>query len=132
MKLRGIINVELARALAALRHTDTFVIADSGLAVPETVPTIDLAVVYGTPAFELVLRAVLEEVIVEAAAVSTPIAEHNPACYALVRELVPSVETMSHEALKGRVARASFVVRTGEATPFANVVLRAGVPYFKG
>lgn len=34
---------------------------------------------------------------------------------------------MSHEELKARTARARLVVRTGEATPYANVSLRCGV-----
>ncbi|MDN3720715.1 RbsD/FucU domain-containing protein [Roseibium salinum] len=35
----------------------------------------------------------------------------------------------SHEALKTRTARARAVIRTGEFTPFANVILVSGVPF---
>ena len=34
-----------------------------------------------------------------------------------------------HEELKRIVARAKLVVRTGEATPYSNVILRCGVPF---
>ncbi len=132
MRRTGILNARLASALARLRHTDTFVVSDSGLPVPPEVETIDLAVVYGIPSFEAVLRAILAEIVVEAAFVSAPIAEHNPACLALIEELHPGVEAIAHDELKARVASASFVVRTGEAKPFANAILRAGVPFFEG
>ncbi len=132
MKRSGILNAQLAAALARLRHTDTFVVADSGLPVPPHVETIDLAVIYGVPSFEVVLRAILSEVVIEAAFVSAPIAEHNPACLALIGELHPGVTSIEHDDLKARVAGASFVVRTGEAKPFANALFRAGVPFFKG
>ncbi len=130
MKRTGILNAQLAAALARLRHTDTFVVSDSGLPVPPEIETIDLAVVYGVPSFEVVVRAILAEIVVEAAYVSEPIAEYNPDCLALLRELYPNVEAIDHDDLKNRVSAASFVVRTGEAKPFANAVFRAGVPFF--
>ena len=50
------------------RHTDLLVIADSGLPVAAGGPeVVDLAVVYGVPSFETVLRAVLGEIVVEGA-----------------------------------------------------------------
>jgi D-ribose pyranase len=36
---------------------------------------------------------------------------------------------VTHEELKVRTARARVVVRTGEDTPYANIVLRAGVAF---
>jgi D-ribose pyranase len=127
----GIVNAELARVLAGLRHTDRIVIADSGLPVPEPgPPTIDLAVVYGVPPFDVVLRAVMTAIVVEGATVAEEIAAANPACLALVEETVPvSVARVPHERLKAEVAGARAVVRTGEATPYANVILACGVPF---
>ena len=48
-----------------------------------------------------------------------------------MRSLLPAVPLteVSHDDLKREVARASFVVRTGSTTPFANVILRSGVPF---
>jgi D-ribose pyranase len=131
MRSGGIINAQLARVLAGLRHTDVLVISDSGLPVAGGGPeVVDLAVVYGVPAFETVLRAVLEEIVVEAATVAGEITETNQACWGLIQEtLEPEVELVSHEDFKARAADARAVVRTGEATPYANVLLRCGVPF---
>ena len=39
------------------------------------------------------------------------------------------VAHVSHDELKVLSGRARLLVRTGEATPYANVVLRCGVPF---
>jgi D-ribose pyranase len=107
------------------------VIADSGLPVPRGGPeVVDLALVYGVPAFDAVLRAVLGEIVVEAATAAAEVTAANAACWRTLQELIePDVELVPHEELKRRTAGAVAVVRTGEATPYANVLLRAGVPF---
>lgn len=127
----GIINAELARLLATLRHTDRVVISDSGLPVPEPgPPTVDLAVVYGLPQFDVVLRAVVAVIVVEAAAVADEIVQANPACLQVIEDTVPvAPRRIPHEAFKAEVAGTRAVVRTGEATPYANVILTCGVPF---
>jgi len=131
MRSGGIINAQLSRVLAELRHTDMLVISDSGLPVAAGGPeVVDLAVVYGVPSFETVLRAVLEEIVVEAATAAAEITEANPAGWSLLRETLElDVELVSHEDFKAQTAQARAVVRTGEATPYANVLLRCGVPF---
>jgi D-ribose pyranase len=131
MRSRGIINAQLSRVLSQLRHTDLLVIADSGLPVAVDGPeVVDLAVVYGVPSFETVFRAVLAEIVVEAATAASEMTDGNPACWSMLREaLERDVELIPHEDFKLRTAQARAVVRTGEATPYANVVLRCGVPF---
>lgn len=116
--------------LADLRHTDVLVVADAGLPVQGGVETVDLAVVYGLPPFESVLRAVLAEIVVEAATAAAEVLDANPGCARLLRELLPGgPELVPHEEFKRRVAGVRCVVRTGEAKPYANVLLRCGVPF---
>ena len=124
MRKSGLLNPALAGAVARLGHTDTFVIADCGLPIPHDVPVIDLTLTFGIPTFADTLAALLEEVVVEAGT----IADTTPS---EVRSLLPAVPLteVSHDDLKREVARASFVVRTGSTTPFANVILRSGVPF---
>jgi D-ribose pyranase len=43
------------------------------------------------------------------------------------RHLAP--DFVSHEQLKQMLPAASLIVRTGEATPFANIALRCGVAF---
>ena len=131
MRSRGIINAQLSRVLSELRHTDLLVIADSGLPVAVGGPeVVDLAVVYGVPSFETVLRAVMDEIVVEATAAAAEVTDANPACWSLLRRVLErDIELVPHEDFKTRAAQARAVVRSGEATPYANVLLRCGVPF---
>ena len=124
MRKSGLLNPALTSAVARLGHTDTFVIADCGLPIPHDVPVIDLTLTFGIPTFADTLATLLEEVVVEAGT----IADTTPP---EVRSLLPAIPLteVSHDDLKREVARASFVVGTGSTTPFANVILRSGVPF---
>ena len=124
MRKSGLLNPALTSAVARLGHTDTFVIADCGLPIPHDVPVIDLTLTFGIPTFADTRATLLEEVVVEAGT----IADTTPP---EVRSLLPAIPLteVSHDDLKREVARASFVVRTGSTTPFANVILRSGVPF---
>lgn len=127
MKKHGILNAELSRALARLGHTDTVVIADCGLPVPPDVPLVDLALVFGIPRFTEVLDAILAEIVVEGVTAAEE-AAHTPAG-AWLEERFDSVDMIPHEELKQRVHDAAVVVRSGETTSYANVILRCGVPF---
>ena len=132
MKRGGIINAALAGELARLGHTHTVVIADAGLPLPADRATVDLAVRFGLPRFDDVLAAVLDEIVVEGATAAREIVEANPACWAQLQrrlQLVEPITLITHEALKAQLATARLIVRTGEDTPYSNVVLRCGVPF---
>jgi D-ribose pyranase len=131
LRIKGIINAQLQQRLTELRHTDLFAISDSGLPVPSHVPVVDLALCYGVPGFLQTLDLVLEEVTVEAAWTSRNVVQANPVVNSRLKSL-PDLQLIDHSDLKTKVSDCSFVVRTGEATPFANVILQAGVPWFGG
>ncbi|GAA5165601.1 D-ribose pyranase [Ornithinimicrobium tianjinense] len=130
MKRQGILNVDLAARCARLGHTDLVCVADCGLPVPADVPIVDLAVVQGLPSFADVLTALLDELVVEHHVVAEEI-DGQPAAAVLraAAERLGPREVVSHQQLKALVADCAFVVRTGEATPYANVLLRSGVPF---
>ena len=65
MKRGGLLNPELARAVASLGHGDLIVLADAGLPTPRAVERIDLAFAPGKPSLLDVLEAVLAEMEVE-------------------------------------------------------------------
>lgn len=129
MKRTGILHGELSAHIARLGHTDQFLIVDSGFPIPPGVPVVDLRVVYGLPAFAPVFDAIADEVVVEHALVATELAEGNPPIDALIRDRFPDAETVDHAELKRRSAAARFIVRTGEDTPYANILLTAGVGF---
>ncbi len=129
MKRAGILNSELNRHLSSLGHTDMVVVADCGLPQPPGVPVVDLAVVFGVPSFQEVLRAVVAEIVVEQALIAQESLDRNPTVGALVNSLCGSFGTVTHEELKQRCRQARLLIRTGEATPYANVILQCGVPF---
>lgn len=132
MKRSGLLHAELNRVIAAMGHTDTLVIADVGLPVPAGVPCIDLAVLPGVPAFAQVFEAIWAELAVEAVTFAEEIRAHNPPLVALAKRLAAegvTVNEVRHELFKQQCARACAVVRTGEHSPYANVIMHAGVTF---
>ena len=132
MKRTGILNVRLAGVVAGMGHTDRLVVADAGLPVPPGVPCIDLAVCCGLPGFLDVLRSVAAELKVEAITIAGETrTARTDGLAAEVAALFPGVpvDEVPHEDFKARTANARAVVRTGECSPYANVILHAGVAF---
>ncbi|MGW8482948.1 D-ribose pyranase [Microbacterium sp. NPDC055903] len=130
MKRNGILHGDLSKHLAGLGHTDRFLVVDSGFPVPEGVPVVDLRVVYGLPRFEPVLRAILDEIVVEAVLVADELPAANPLVDAVIRGSVGApLTSVSHAELKRSASGVRFAVRTAEDTPYANVLLTAGVGF---
>ncbi|HTN53084.1 MAG TPA: D-ribose pyranase [Anaeromyxobacter sp.] len=138
MKRGTILHPALARVVASLGHGDLVVIADAGLPVPSGPERIDLAFAPGKPGFLEVLDAVLSEMEVERAALASEIETVPPAPFlaavrgrllALPKVAKGGIELVPHEELKRRTAGARAVVRTGEFTPYANVLLSSGVVF---
>ena len=130
MLRHGILNARLAGALARLGHTHQVVIADAGLPLPYGVPgctIVDLALVAGVPRFEQVLDAVLDTIVVDHAEATLEGRSH-PA-HEWITGRLDNVSLISHEELKARLPETQLVVRTGESTPYANVILHCGVPF---
>lgn len=132
MRRSGLLHAELNRVIAAMGHTDTLVIGDVGLPVPHGVPCIDLAVLPGTPSFAAVFEAIYAELAVESVTLAREIHAKNPSMAALGKRLADDglvVDEISHDDFKRLTARAVAVVRTGETSPYANVILHAGVTF---
>ena len=129
MRRAGILHAGLAREVARLGHTHHVVVADCGLPLPRggDVAVVDLALTRGVPTFAQVLDALLDEIVVEQATIADEARGGQVEQWVARRGLAPSA--VPHERLKELAAGAALVVRTGEATPFANVVLRCGVPF---
>lgn len=139
MRHNGLLQAELVGVLAALGHTDGIVIADAGLPVPDGPVKIDLAICPGTPSFIQLCSLVIAEIPVEAVTIAAEMTERNPALY---RQLLKAlarwgetqghdikVHTVSHDILKQQSVKARAVVRSGEFSPFANMIIHAGVAF---
>jgi len=131
VKKVGIINQPIASVIAGLGHMDRVVIADAGLPIPPQAERIDLALTGGIPSFVDTLRVVLTEMMVERAIVASEMREISPQVYEAVRQQLGDVpiETVPHVTFKELTASARAVIRTGEFTPYANIILVAGVVF---
>ena len=129
MKKTGILNKDISEVIASMGHKDALVVADAGLPIPPETRRIDLALTCGLPPFLDTVRVILGELQVEEAIVAQEMPIRSPEVYAALVELLGDVPItqMSHETFKERTRSARAVVRTGECTPYANVILISGV-----
>lgn len=129
MKKYGILNSSISKVLADLGHTDQIIIADCGLPIPDHVKKIDLALKLGSPSFSEVFEVILENMYVEQAVIANEITEHNEQLENIINNSINNINYISHEELKKQSNVAKAIIRTGEATPYANVILQAGVNF---
>ncbi len=136
MKRTVLLNRNISSLIASLGHMDEIVIGDAGLPVPDDVEVIDLAVIKGIPSFFTLFEAVKSELAIEkiifAQEISANLKEQLNAeieDWKTVQQKDIAVEEMSHEDLKKRTRKAKAVIRTGETTPYANVILVSGVVF---
>ncbi|MDK1360090.1 D-ribose pyranase [Arthrobacter sp. zg-Y1219] len=127
MKKTGILNAPLNAAIGRLGHGHLVVVADCGLPIPDGVPAVDLALVQGIPSFSDVLGALLDEIEVEGAIMAEEAG--GTAVDSLLAQAGLQPETVTHEEFKALLPSVRLIVRTGEATPYANVILRSGVTF---
>ncbi|RHW42590.1 D-ribose pyranase [Neobacillus notoginsengisoli] len=129
MKKNGILNSHISKLLSDLGHTDTIVIADCGLPIPDGVRRIDLALKMGSPGFLETLEELLKDMAAESATIAAEINEHNPEVKNGIEALLGGlpISSVSHEEFKELTKKAKAIIRTGEATPYANIILHAGV-----
>lgn len=131
MKKTGILNAQLIGHIAALGHMDTFMVGDAGMPIPKGVPIVDLVLCGGVPTFKQVMDAILAETEVEGYTIANEIEAKNPELLAYIQEKLPNAEEtrIPHTELKAMSANVKFAVRTGEFTPYPNIILRAGVAF---
>lgn len=135
MKKTFLLNSELSYCISKLGHKDSLVIGDAGLPVADGVHRIDLAVSEGIPSFIEVLKAVLSEQEIEKIVLAEEIKTVSPALHKEIVNLCEQaqegldVEYVPHEAFKQQTSQCKCAVRTGEFTPYANVILISGVVF---
>ena len=135
MKKGRLLNSELSYEIAKIGHTAHLTLCDAGLPIPPCVKRIDLAVEQGLPGFIPVLDAILSEMQVEEAVVAAELLERNPAIHRALlatfarHEISPTIVVVPHEEFKKITAASAAIVRTGECSPYANVILKSGVTF---
>jgi D-ribose pyranase len=122
----GILNPQILSLLARVRHTNTLVVADRGFPSWPGLETVDISLVDGVPTVLQVLQALLpnfdcggiwmaEEFLAENTA-------ETQAAFRQAAGIIP-IAFEPHTEFKKRVPGATGLIRTGDTTQYANLIL---------
>ena len=131
MKKDGILNQGILNVMGSLGHTDRIVVCDEGLPIDKNVERIDLAVTKCVVKFMDVLKPLMDELVVEKIILAQEIVTKSPAMYQEILALTKGipVEMVSHEDFKKLTKETKAIIRTGECTPYCNIILQSGVNF---
>ena len=131
MKKSYLLNSEISYVIAKMGHNDGLALGDCGLPVPEGTKRIDLAISKNLPGFIDTLKAVLSELEIQEVIIAEETKQISPQIFKEIKELIGStkISFVSHEDLKNELTNCKAVIRTGEQTPYANIILKSGVVF---
>lgn len=131
MKKTTLLNSCICEEISKMGHTDSIAIGDCGLPIPKETRRIDLAVMKGLPSFIDTLKAVLTELKIEEVIIAKETKEVSPYIFEEIKKEIGDVKItfVTHEDLKSELKNCKAVVRTGEQTPYANIILKSGVVF---
>lgn len=127
MKKNGIINTPISQILTNMRHTDSICISDLGLPCPDNVKAIDISLKMGSPSFMEVLGEVYKDLKIEHIILAEEIKTNNKDIHEKILKIFKdvSIEYISHNDFKKKTQNCKAIIRTGEATPYANIILQS-------
>jgi D-ribose pyranase len=124
----GILNPHLNDLLSRVRHTNTLVIADRGFPFWPMIETVDLSLVDDVPTVLQVLAALRPNFQIGRAWMAREFLKVNPAptrgAYAQALAGIP-LQREPHVKFKQRVPLAIGLIRTGDTTQYANMILES-------
>lgn len=125
MKKSGILNAQLLGELTLLRHQDKFVICDAGFPIPPKANVVDVSLVAGIPTFMNVLKAVLNEMIVEEYVIFDFMKQYNSVYYNEICKMFVNQRSseVSMQEFVEMSKDSKLFVRTGELKPASNIML---------
>ena len=128
MLQRGILNPQINSLVSRVRHTNTLVIADRGFPFWPQIETVDISLVDDVPTVLDVLRALRGNFVIGRAWMAEEFLRHNEQptidAFAAGLEGVP-LEHEPHVEFKRRPPLAIGLIRTGDTTQYANLVLES-------
>jgi D-ribose pyranase len=128
MLKHGILNPAINSLLSRVRHTNTLVIADRGFPFWPEIETVDISLVDNIPRVLDVLAAIRENFVIGAAFMAEEFRAVNTAATRQLFERALAdipVAFESHVKFKGRVPQAIGLIRTGDTTQYANIILES-------
>ena len=124
----GILNPQINSLLSRVRHTNTLVISDRGFPFWPMVETVDISLVDDLPTVLQVLRALRTNFVVGKAWMAREFAENNSArTRSQFNQALAGITVVQepHVEFKLRVPRAIGLIRTGDTTQYANIILES-------
>ncbi len=128
------LNSHVSQAIATMGHFDLLTVNDAGMPIPNDERRIDLAVTKGLPSFIDVLAAVLDELKIQKIYLAEEIKTHNAAQLKQIKTLVNQdveIAFIPHSEMKAYLSHPlnKGNIRTGEITPFSNIILESNVTF---
>ena len=124
----GILNPQLNSLLSRVRHTNTLVIADRGFPFWPQIETVDISLIDDIPTVLDVLRAVRANFTAGRAFMANEFELSNPpATRSHFMQALAGVPLSKepHVEFKKRVPYAIGLIRTGDTTQYANLILES-------
>lgn len=123
----GILNPRILELVARIRHTNTLVIADRGFPYWPQIETVDISLIDDVPTVMQVFDALQENFVLGSVWVAEEFKAHNSAekLAALQSSTGDKLHFESHLQLKERVPHAIGLIRTGDTTQYANLVIES-------
>ncbi|HSU30497.1 MAG TPA: D-ribose pyranase [Bryobacteraceae bacterium] len=124
----GILNPAINSLISRVRHTNTLVIADRGFPFWPEIETVDISLVDDIPRVLDVVRSLRPNFTVGQVFMAEEFRAHNSAevqqeFQEALREVPVSFEP--HVSFKLRVPQAIGLIRTGDTTQYANLILQS-------
>ena len=124
----GILNPAINSLVSRVRHTNTLIIADRGFPFWPQVETVDISLVDNVPRVIEVLNSLLPNFSCGRAYIAEEFETHNtPQALASLKAALANIELvrLPHSELKKLVPAATGLIRTGDALPYANIILES-------
>jgi D-ribose pyranase len=147
MKTNGILNSGLIEVMARMGHGDMLVVTDRGFPFPlhDLTKAVDLSVAKDFPRFLEVLKPIVDDFEIEEAIIAIETKTVSPAVYEAILGILSKKKNRGKEIKITLIPHAKFkdlvlhgaergepvacFVKTGEFTPYANVILVSSVPF---
>jgi len=128
MLIGGILNPAINSLLCRVRHTNTLVIADRGFPFWPEIETIDISLVDDIPRVMDVLLAIKENYSIgRVYAAQQFLTANTPETISALDNALLGVPITyePHDDLKKRVPKAIGLIRTGDTTQYANLIIES-------
>jgi D-ribose pyranase len=124
----GILNPEINALISRVRHTNTLVIADRGFPYWAEIEIVDISLVDDLPRVLDVLRAIEERCVIGRIFMAEEFRQENESStQAAFKEATNGMKIVyePHEDFKQRVPGAVGLIRTGDTTQYANMIIES-------